>query len=380
MVNVTDINNKELPIMDEKVFKKPIDNSNNNSGGGYAIRLDRDSYIWCFTGRRGGGKTTAMTFFIIRTVALYNMRVVSNYPIEFMLRRHKPDGKSYLQHVRSEPLDFEKLICMDEDYRHVLICIDEAPDIISHMASLSWRNRLLAAFTRQIRKNYNSLFLAAQDFNLIDKSMRWQVDVITECRDLARVAGDDSKLEAGEAIILKFQDHSGQWTGYTSEDRIRRKKNPCVGRVIMYPRLMWGDDSHQAVYDSWHQIDLMDSLRRVELKLNTIKIGDNVDEGEYIRYPVSSEKLWAALGTIKRILSGQSDNPSVYQPSFYASLGTIGERDKNNLGKLLSQYNVIRTRDTQERIYRFDEFNIVDFEKYIEAHAGGGLDKVYGGC
>jgi hypothetical protein len=45
------------------------------------------------------------------------------------------------------------------------------------MSAMTWKNRLLNIFIRQLRKNHNSLFLAAQDFMLIDKSMLWQIDV-----------------------------------------------------------------------------------------------------------------------------------------------------------------------------------------------------------
>ena len=40
-----------------------------------------------------------------------------------------------------------------------------------------------------VAKNHNSLMLGAQNFNLIDKSMRWQVDVIIECEDASRKYG-----------------------------------------------------------------------------------------------------------------------------------------------------------------------------------------------
>lgn len=361
---------KELTIIDERVVGSDIDDELSARGGAtHSIRLDQDSYIWCFEGRRGGGKTTAMSFFVVRAVALYNMRVIANYPLEFMLRRHRPDGKTYLQHVKAEPLDFEKLICFDEKYRHVLICIDEAPDIISHMASQSWRNRLVAAFTRQIRKNYNTLFLASQDFELIDKSMRWQVDVTIQCRDAARYIGDQTNLERGEMLWLNWYDHSGQWTGKSTEDRLRRREKPWAARMELFPRIMWGDAEHKPVFDSWFQLDILDSLRKVDLRLSSIKIGDQA--GDYDKHPVSPGVLREALGLIDMVLQEKPDQPLVYQKFFYQALGSLTEADKNNLGRKLSEYNVERGGDGSKRVYSFSQFNIDLFRDYVGSFTEG---------
>ncbi len=360
------VKEKELPIMDEGVFLNTGNDGINNSGPSYSIRFDRDSYIFCFEGRRGGGKTTAMTFFVVRAVALYNMKVVSNYPIEFMLRRHRPDGKTYLQHVKAEPLDFYKLLCFDEEYKNVLICIDEAPDVISHMAALSWKNRLVAAFTRQLRKNYNTLFMAAQDFELIDKSMRWQTDIIVKCQDAARTNGDNSNLERGEMLWLNVLDHSGQWTGRSSEDRIRYGENPVVAHLELFPRLMWGDEQHKSVFDSWYQIDILDSLRKVDLRMSSIRVGDNKDIDDKDRYPVSVKTLRSAIGVIEQILSEYKDDANIYQKHFFELLGGITERDKNNLGRKLSLFNVERGGDGRKRWYGFSSFDIEGLRNYVE--------------
>jgi len=364
---------KELPIMDENVFLPHADELPSSSGRIHTIRLDKDSYIILFEGRRGGGKTTAMTFCVVRAVALYNMRVVSNYPIEFMLRRHRPDGKTYLQHVKAEDLDFEKLLLQDDEYRNVLICIDEAPDIISHMASQSWKNRLINAFVRQIRKNSNSLFLAAQNATWLDKSIRFQVDVRIECKDAARTMGDNSGLENGEMLWLRWFDESGQWTGKTTEDRYRYGEVPYPLNRELFPRVMWGDDEHEAVFNSWFQLDLLESLRRVDVKMSSIKIGDKADNSAG-SYPVSIKVLQSALQTIEAILDQRPDEPDVFQKFFYDSLGGLTEADKNNMGKVLTQFNIERGRDssTGKRWLGFGSFDTAGFRAYIESKAQGG--------
>ena len=366
------ISDKELPIMDELVFlAEPEGEGSRSTRDEHCIRFDKDSYIMCFEGRRGGGKTTIMSLFVVKAVALYNMRVVSNYPVEFMLRRHRPDGKTYLQHVKSEDLDFEKLIMQSDDYQNVLICIDEAPDIISHMASQSWRNRLVAAFTRQIRKNNCTLLLAAQDFDLIDKSMRWQVDVVIECRDAARYIGENSGLDNGEMIWTNWYDNSGQWTGKDTHDRHNNGESGCVMQLEYFPRILWGDATHKAVFDSWWQIDIFDSLRKVDLKMSSIKVGDAQTSDSYDRYPVSSKTLDKALHMINMILEEKPDEPNVYQKFFFESLDGLTDADKNNLGRKLSDYNVERGGEGSKRWYGFGEFNKVLFEDYVKSQHPG---------
>jgi hypothetical protein len=94
------------------------------------ICLDVDSYVFVFSGRRSGGKTTSMTDEAAKAAILYpNMRLLSNYPIEFIALYL--DG--HTRHVKSEDLDLYKLLCFDQEYHNCLICIDEAPDIIIHM-------------------------------------------------------------------------------------------------------------------------------------------------------------------------------------------------------------------------------------------------------
>jgi hypothetical protein len=66
------------------------------------ICLDVDSYIFAYTGRRGGGKTTSMTDGAAKASFLYpKMRLLSNYPIEFTARYL--DG--HTRHIKSEDLN-----------------------------------------------------------------------------------------------------------------------------------------------------------------------------------------------------------------------------------------------------------------------------------
>jgi hypothetical protein len=361
-----DEQNKELTIIDADFFTASVNKE------GYrkkCIRLDEDSYIIVYTGRRGGGKTTEMTHEGIKANCLYGMKLVSNYPIEYLLRRHKPDGSPVLEHIKSEDLDFEKLILMDEEYKGVIILIDEAPDIISHMASQGWRNRLTNAMVRQLRKNRNSLMMGAQDFELIDKSIRWQVDIEVQCKDASRFI-DDPTLLRGSLLWTNWFDHSGVWTNHTTQERINKGIDPCVMRKKVRPCLLWGNDTHLPVFDSWRPIDIMESLRKVEIKMSTIQIGDKVNQTMADQYPVSGGVLIKALNTIKTMFHEDKDNLAMYQRELYQSCSPITSAEKNNLGRMLSEYGIDRGGDGAKRYYSFDRFNMEGFTNYVMSRQG----------
>lgn len=259
--------------------------------GEYSIDMKTDSYIWCFTGSRGAGKTTLMTLYALKAVLFYDVRIVSNFQIECYIQKITGEKK----HVKSEPLDLERLLNFDSEYKHCLILLDEAPDIISHLASMTWKNRLINIFIREIRKNRNSIFCGAQQFELIDKSFRWQVDIIAECTDASRKYGWGSH-HRGKCVLLNLLDNSGQWTGETWEQSLARKRNSFVNnqyntlmnkfaevddiedigeRYEYFPRALWGDRGQTIpVYDSWVAQDVWESLKRVDMNLSTHKVGD----------------------------------------------------------------------------------------------------------
>jgi hypothetical protein len=341
----------------------------------FDIDIKGESYIIVFTGRRGGGKTTCMSFFAAKCMALYDLRVLSNYPIEFMLCRNvKGVDKFYIR--KSEPLDLFKLLCFDNDYRNCLICIDEAPDIISHMAAQTWKNRLLNIFVRQLRKNNNSLFLCAQDFQLIDKSLRWQVDIEIQCKDAKKTFGNPG-LTRGSVILLRWLDNSGMWTGQTWQEKQMFAKifhdydedNAAADNTILHAQPLWGDDTHKPVFDTYYQQDIWESLKKVDMHLSSYKVGgsDNSED----RFPVSPRVLQRAYEQINGILQNISPEaqPAMYQKDFYRNLGALTEADKNNLGKKLSEFNIQRGGEGSKRFYHFGEFDLEAFKAYVEFQA-----------
>lgn len=328
------------------------------------INLQRKSWVWCFIKRRGGGKTTALSYFAAQEMALHNMRCVANYPLEFI---YAPNNRPPYR-LCAEPLDFYKLMVKDNAYENCLILLDEAPDIISHLAAITWKNRLLNVFTRAIRHNRNSLFMAAQEFEEIDKGMRRQTDILIECEDAATKYGEHDYPD-GSLVLLRFLDRSGQWTSKSYEEEIEYNKAHGIFEDVgttysLYPSTMWGDESHKPVYDSWYKFDVFETLRKVDLKLSSYKISEQGND-EADKYPVTNDKLKSALEMIETVCKERSDSPAIYQKEYYQSLGGITDTDKNNLGKVLSRFGVERGGDGAKRWYSFKDFDIESFREYI---------------
>lgn len=322
------------------------------------IDMGRDSYIWCFTGVRGAGKSTLMTFFGMKAQYHYGLRLVSNYPIEYYL--NYMDGRSKL--IQAEPLDMYKLLCFDADYNDCLILIDEAPDIVSHMAAMTWKNRLLNIFIRQLRKNHNSLFLGAQQFELIDKSMRWQTDILAECQDASRKYGWSAE-HRGKCILLRLVDNSGMWTGESYDTVLRRAQyegeyvDPTI-KIKVYPRVLWGDDTHNAVWDTLYIQDVWESLKKVDIKLMSYGVGKTeLDSSDYIS---------KAYRVIDGILS--SGSYIMAQPDFYKLVGELTPSEKRALSQRMVACSGLTEREWRDgckignsRTYNFANFNIRKF-------------------
>ena len=325
--------------------------------GEYVIDLSADSYIWVFTGKRGGGKTTLMTLYALKAHLYYGCRIISNYDIECYIQ--KINGKKI--HVKSEPLDLFRLLNFDSDYEDCLIIIDEAPDIISHMASMTWKNRLINIFARQIRKNHNSVFLGAQQFELIDKSFRWQVDIIAECNDASRKYGWGSNYR-GKCILLRLLDQSGQWTGETWEEAYKRQEHSFVkggyegiGEDYEYfPRVLWGEKEKTApVFDTWVTQDVWESLRKVDLNLSAHKVGEAEVESDYKQRAMS-------------VVAYALEQGKIESADFYDMMGELTQGEKNKLGSIFRKAGVKTSGD-----YRSKDFRNCDKEKLLQMLGDG---------
>ena len=306
---------------------------------GNEINLGLDSYIFAVCGTRGSGKSITMTYLAALANYKYNSRILSNYPIEYTLKYANGDRRK----VKSEPLDMQKLLGFDEDYHNCLILIDEAPDVISHMASMTWKNKLLNIFVRQLRKNRNSLILGAQNFYWIDKGMRWQTDVIVNCQDAVRLYGGNQGLSRGACILLDWFDNSGQWTGYADEF------NPIIKEKITGTYL-WD------AYDTYFQQDIWESLKKVDMKLMTYKVGNT--ELEDTNYLIKTAATINSLIDNKELV--------VRQPDLWNILN-LSNAQKRDASIRIKRAGVKAGKLTgNERTYNLANFNEQDFMKDVK--------------
>lgn len=323
-----------------------------NNEGNYVIDLEADSFIWCFNGGRGAGKSTLMTLFAMWANYQYGFRIVANFEIEYILQRlHSREF------IKAEPLDLYRLFCFEHDYDNCLILIDEAPDIISHMAAQTWKNRLVNVFVRQIRKNHNNLFLGAQFFELIDKSMRQQVDIRFDCEDASRKYGWGKRYR-GMCHLARVIDQSGLWTGEPYEVTLMKMRDrgdydvDPAEKIEVFPRFLWADTPEnpgKPVFDSYKEFDIWDSLRRVDMKLQTYAVGDGQrkESPEYLKIA-------------RPILEQAMNEGAVMKKELYRAFNVNGG-DKTSLSHRLS--NAGARSFSHDKKLDFTDFSLEEFFK-----------------
>ncbi|MDD5338165.1 MAG: hypothetical protein PHG35_01970 [Dehalococcoidales bacterium] len=249
----------------------------------------------------------------------------------------------------------------DNQYQHCLVIIDEAPDIISHLASQTWKNRLMNVFTRAIRHGRNNLFMTAQNFEEIDKGLRRQTDIIVQCDDLPTKLGRHD-YPPGSLIEMTFLDNNGAWTSHPFEEQLKYNLRHGIYEDIgehyhLFPTRMWGDDEHKPVYDSWIQFDVFETLKRVDIELSSQKLVDpkKADLGRlYV------EK---AIPVVEAILKqATSELPAIETKEFYTQIGALTTKEKDALAKRLNSCDVRVGVDSRgKRYYDFTRFK---FDKF----------------
>ena len=306
---------KQIPIIDPEYLH--YDDSK-DSRGSHPLNINWDSYVIGFCGPRGSGKTLSMTGFAIKMMA-QGMRVISNYDIVFRLAV----GKGRYKLFRSEPFDLFRLLAFDNDFQKCLILIDEAPLIISHLSSQSWKNRLLDIFLQQLRKNHNSLMYASQNERWVDNQMRWQTDVIFRCRDYSRGIGAGPDYR-GRTIILTAMDNSGLWTGRPFNERY----------PVFYKYKLKGTKLFNT-YDTYQTQDVFEALKKVDMKLSSYKV-DGRDEAD-----LDTSHVDLACDVVLGLMDA-GVNPDTQQ--FYSSVGNLTPKQKDDVSKYLSGIGAVRKR------------------------------------
>jgi len=278
-------------------YRDLVYGENSVSSLGIPLDLSNDSYIWCAAGPRGSGKTTYITYIAEQCAYLYKKRIISNYPIKFGVR--KKDG--HVIYIESEELELGKLLKFDESYRGCIIVLDEAPQVINRLATMTWKNRLLDLWLQLIRKNMNSLLYASQNENWVDNELRWQTDIISHCRDASR-RYPHAGYNRGGQILIDLVDNSGNWTGYSQEERPYRK--PVRKRLLS--QTIWG------TFDTFHHNDVFESLTKVKLNVGELQIGEKPERDEsYLEHTIP-------------IITQHLEENKVIKRDFYSAVGVSG--------------------------------------------------------
>lgn len=310
------------PMRDESVFWSEDDPRWSDGNGadhisGRVLDMEDDSFVWCFTGPRGACKTSYMTYVAEKIAYLYGKRIVSNFPISIDIR-HKD---MTVTNVRSENLDLGKMFNFDGAYQDALIVLDEAPQVINRLATMSWKNRLLDLYLQKIRHDNISFFYASQNESLdrgwVDAALRFQTDILVYCRDASRRYPNAGYKRGGMALVTMI-DKSGMWTGFRYDERPRTFKR----RVLT--ELIWGS------FDTHQQFDVFESLRGVDMDLQKTRISDKEEIPEDIFEKAhQAAETGLVMGKMKMI-------------DLYDSIGELDQKIKSALGKAFTKAGIRR--------------------------------------
>lgn len=221
----------------------------------------------------------------------------------------------------------------DEGYHGCIIVLDEAPQVINRLATMTWKNRLLDLWLQQIRKNDNSLLYASQNENWVDNELRWQTDIIAYCRDASR-RYPQGGYNRGGTILADLIDKSGLWTGYSYDERPRR-----FGRRLL-TELVWN------TFDTKHKNDVFESLAKVKMNVNNIEVGvSGGDDESYLEHAIP-------------IIQSSMEMQKIKSTDFYSAIGH--GIDVTELGTRLNASGMKRTGHGKDTL-DFSGFDMMKF-------------------
>lgn len=115
-------------------------------------------------GDRGAGKTCFMTYQLFKDYQR-GRPIISNYHLEFGHNK----------------LSFSEIAELPESLNNSTIGLDEIHIGVDSRASMSSINRQITKLATQLRKRNIILYYTTQRFNLIDKRLRQQTDLLATC-------------------------------------------------------------------------------------------------------------------------------------------------------------------------------------------------------
>jgi hypothetical protein len=165
-----------------------------------------------FIGPEGSGKTASMTALAIKHLSLGGcVKAFPGYEVGYT------DPKTGVV-VKSEPIDIEQWLSMDESLRNVLVCIDELQNFANAKKHASTLNQIFAAPGQQRRKRNLGILYTAQNFYWADTTIRFLTHVTANCMDMSLTAfGKSNHMKRGEWCSIAAYDNNGLRTGHLGE-------------------------------------------------------------------------------------------------------------------------------------------------------------------
>lgn len=219
-----------------------------------------------YTGGRGSGKTLSMT-----TEGALNLirgfDVWANYPLGFNFLHPSGETKRY----DAKEITIQDLGNFNPGIRNGYILLDELNLWLSSRRSQSLINHLANGWFQLLRKRKLAVFITCQFFHTLDKGLREQTDLITECFDLHYRY---NSLKKGQSISQLITSYSGFGTGrplYKMDDHLAWKRNTKAR--ILHGLPFW------TIYDSWNEYDIIKAMTKYEVKRDTVVINGLEDSG-----------------------------------------------------------------------------------------------------
>jgi hypothetical protein len=210
------------------------------------------SIVGVFCGGRGSGKTLSMSTEGLLAMAS-GLQVFANYSIQRSIEF--PDGK--VVNYKSIPVEIDDLVTFKPEIRDGLVCLDELNLWCSNRGAMSLVNRLLNSWVQLIRKRNLTLYITTQNFESLDRMVRWQCDVTVECYDQHFLYRN---LPEGASISQVITDWSGIFSGralFKADDWEARLKN-MTARTLS-ARRFWG------IYNSWSEVDIIKAMTTYQI-------------------------------------------------------------------------------------------------------------------
>ena len=185
-------------------------------------------FIWGFTGVEGSGKSCCMTGIALKHAAgvahAYGYKTAEQYCM--VPENRKPimcfdgfevHGKGQLQSVKlSKVIDTAQWLGNfgADEFKNILICIDEVQNVMDSAQSGSVFARLLNHAMAQRRRAGLGLMYTLQSWDWLHKRLRWSTHYLSICKDLSRTAwGKANGLKKGEQLHMATFDCKGFITG-----------------------------------------------------------------------------------------------------------------------------------------------------------------------